>query len=128
MLDEADEMLSMGFRDDLESILAVTPKEKNTLLFSATMSDDVKKIADRYMIDPVEIEIGRRNSGSDDVTHICYKVKARDRYPALKRIVDFYPDIYGRDAKYIENTYEKFSLPKVITPDSQKGTEIASNS
>ncbi len=95
VLDEADEMLSMGFREDLEAILAVTPKEKNTLLFSATMSDDVKKIADRYMINPVEIEIGRRNSGSDDVTHICYKVRARDRYPALKRIVDYYPDIYG---------------------------------
>ncbi len=88
-------MLSMGFRDDLEAILASTPKEKNTLLFSATMSDEVKKIANRYMNNPVEIAIGKRNSGSDDVTHICYMVHARDRYPALKRIVDFYPDIYG---------------------------------
>ena len=95
VLDEADEMLSMGFRDDLESILAATPAEKNILLFSATMSDDIKKIADRYMNNPVEIEIGRRNSGSDDVTHVCYTVHARDRYPALKRIVDFHPDIYG---------------------------------
>jgi ATP-dependent RNA helicase DeaD len=95
VLDEADEMLSMGFRDDLEAILASTPKEKNTLLFSATMSDEIKKIANRYMNNPVEISIGKRNSGSDDVTHICYMVHARDRYPALKRIVDFYPDIYG---------------------------------
>jgi ATP-dependent RNA helicase DeaD len=95
VLDEADEMLSMGFRDDLESILAATPKEKNTLLFSATMSDEIKKIANRYMNKPVEIEIGRRNSGSDDVTHLCYMVHARDRYLALKRIVDFNPDIYG---------------------------------
>ena len=95
VLDEADEMLSMGFRDDLESILAATPEEKNTLLFSATMSDEIKKIANRYMNNPVEIEIGRRNSGSDDVTHLCYMVHARDRYNALKRIVDFNPDIYG---------------------------------
>ncbi len=95
VLDEADEMLSMGFRDDLESILAATPKQKNTLLFSATMSDGIKKIANRYMNNPFEIEIGRRNSGSDDVSHICYMVHARDRYLALKRIVDYHPDIYG---------------------------------
>lgn len=95
VLDEADEMLSMGFREDLEAILASTPEEKNTLLFSATMSDEVKKIANRYMNNPVEIVIGKRNSGSDDVSHIRYMVHARDRYPALKRIVDFYPDIYG---------------------------------
>ncbi len=95
ILDEADEMLSMGFRDDLESILAATPKAKNTLLFSATMSGDIKKIAGQYMNNPVEFAIGKRNSGSDDVNHICYMVHARDRYLALKRIVDFNPDIYG---------------------------------
>jgi ATP-dependent RNA helicase DeaD len=95
VLDEADEMLNMGFRDELEAILAVTPKEKNTLLFSATMSDDIKKIANRYMHKPLEVEIGKRNSGSDDVTHICYMVHARDKYLALKRIADFNPDIYG---------------------------------
>ncbi len=95
VLDEADEMLSMGFRDDLESILATSPVEKNTLLFSATMSDDIKKIANRYMSKPLEISLGRKNSGSDDVSHICYMVHARDKYPALKRIADFYPEIYG---------------------------------
>jgi ATP-dependent RNA helicase DeaD len=95
VLDEADEMLSMGFRDDLESILATSPAEKNTLLFSATMSDDIKKIANRYMRKPLEISIGRKNSGSDDVSHVCYMVHARDKYPALKRIADFYPEIYG---------------------------------
>ena len=95
VLDEADEMLSMGFRDDLESILAASPAERNTLLFSATMSDDIKKIANRYMIDPIEISVGRKNSGSDDVSHVCYMVHARDKYPALKRIADFYPEIYG---------------------------------
>ena len=95
VLDEADEMLNMGFREELESILAVTPKEKNTLLFSATMSNDIKKIANRYMRNPTEIAIGKRNTGSDDVTHICYMVHARDRYLALKRIADFFPEIYG---------------------------------
>ncbi len=95
VLDEADEMLSMGFRDDLESILAATPRVKNTFLFSATMSEDIRKIAGRYMNKPVEISVGRRNSGSDDVNHLCYMVHARDRYLALKRIVDFNPDIYG---------------------------------
>ncbi|HSD62420.1 MAG TPA: DEAD/DEAH box helicase [Ignavibacteriaceae bacterium] len=95
VLDEADEMLSMGFRDDLQAILAATPKQKNTLLFSATMSDEIKKITKGYMNNPVEISIGKRNSGSDDVNHICYMVHARDRYRALKRIVDFNPDIYG---------------------------------
>lgn len=95
VLDEADEMLSMGFRDDLESILAASPVEKNTLLFSATMSDDIKKIANRYMSKPLELSVGKKNSGSDDVSHICYMVHARDKYPALKRIADFYPEIYG---------------------------------
>jgi ATP-dependent RNA helicase DeaD len=95
VLDEADEMLSMGFRDDLESILGASPAERNTLLFSATMSDDIKKIANRYMNKPIEISVGRKNSGSDDVSHICYMVHARDKYPALKRIADFYPEIYG---------------------------------
>ncbi len=85
VLDEADEMLNMGFREELESILAVTPKEKNTLLFSATMSNEIKKIANRYMRNPTEIAIGKRNTGSDDVTHICYMVHARDRYLALKK-------------------------------------------
>ncbi len=95
VLDEADEMLSMGFRDDLESILGASPAERNTLLFSATMSDDIKKIANRYMNKPIEISVGRKNSGSDDVSHICYMVHARDKYPALKRVADFYPEIYG---------------------------------
>jgi ATP-dependent RNA helicase DeaD len=95
VLDEADEMLSRGFRDELQSILASTPKQKNTLLFSATMSDEIKKIIKGHMNNPLEISIGKRNSGSDDVNHICYMVHARDRYRALKRIVDFNPDIYG---------------------------------
>jgi len=95
VLDEADEMLNMGFRDELEAILNETPKEKNTLLFSATMPNEVRAIASSYMHDPVEVTVGRKNSGAENVNHICYMVHARDRYLALKRIADYNPDIYG---------------------------------
>ncbi len=95
VLDEADEMLNMGFRDELEAILQETPKQKNTLLFSATMPKEIVSIANRYMNNPVEVTIGKRNSGAENVEHICYLVHEKERYPALKRIVDFNPDIYG---------------------------------
>jgi ATP-dependent RNA helicase DeaD len=95
VLDEADEMLNMGFREDLESILNETPKGKNTLLFSATMPQEVMTIANRYMQKPIEITVGRRNAGAENVNHICYMVHAKDRYLALKRIADYNPDIYG---------------------------------
>ncbi|MBS3944858.1 MAG: DEAD/DEAH box helicase [Melioribacter sp.] len=95
ILDEADEMLSMGFRDDLETILQTTPKQKNTLLFSATMPNEVASITKKYMIDPVELSVGKRNAGAENVEHLCYIINARERYQALKRIVDFNPDIYG---------------------------------
>ncbi|PIW69613.1 MAG: DEAD/DEAH box helicase [Ignavibacteriales bacterium CG12_big_fil_rev_8_21_14_0_65_30_8] len=95
VLDEADEMLNMGFRQDIETILKETPKDKNTLLFSATMSKEVRKIASKYMKDPLEISIGKQNVGAENVEHICYMVNAKERYLALKRVVDFHPDIYG---------------------------------
>jgi ATP-dependent RNA helicase DeaD len=95
VLDEADEMLNMGFREDLEDILSDTPAEKQTLLFSATMPREVKKIADKFMNNAIEFTVGKKNAGADNVSHICYSVHARDRYLALKRIVDFNPDIYG---------------------------------
>ena len=95
VLDEADEMLNMGFRDELEAILSETPQEKNTLLFSATMPDEVRKMANRFMKSPVEITIGKKNVGAENVNHISYIVHARDRYLALKRIVDYHPEIYG---------------------------------
>jgi ATP-dependent RNA helicase DeaD len=95
VLDEADEMLNMGFRDELEKILIETPADKNTLLFSATMPKEVRLISNNYMKDPLEITIGKRNSGAENISHICYMTHAKDRYPALKRIVDFNPDIYG---------------------------------
>lgn len=95
VLDEADEMLNMGFRDDLERILSETPQTKNTLLFSATMPKEVVAISNKYMNNPVEVTIGRKNSGADNVEHYCYIVHAKERYSALKRIVDFHPEIYG---------------------------------
>ena len=95
VLDEADEMLQMGFQEELNAILAETPADKNTLLFSATMSREVTAIAGKYMTDPVEVTVGRRNAGAENVDHIYYMVQAKDRYPALKRIVDSNPDIYS---------------------------------
>jgi ATP-dependent RNA helicase DeaD len=95
VLDEADEMLNMGFRDELEAILSETPEDKNTFLFSATMPNDVRKMANRFMNEPVEITIGKKNVGAENVNHVSYMVHARDRYLALKRIADYYPEIYG---------------------------------
>lgn len=95
VLDEADEMLNMGFRDDLEAILKSTPDAKNTLLFSATMSSDIRAIANKFMFEPIEITIGKKNVGAENINHICYTVNAKDRYLSLKRIVDFHPEIYG---------------------------------
>jgi ATP-dependent RNA helicase DeaD len=95
VFDEADEMLQMGFQDELNAILAETPKEKNTLLFSATMSREVANIASRYMTNPVEITMGKKNAGAENVTHEYYLINGRDRYPALKRIVDNNPDNYS---------------------------------
>ena len=95
VLDEADEMLSMGFKDELDAILEKTPETKNTLLFSATMPPEVKRISKNYMTDPLEISVGERNTGAEHVDHICYQVHEKNRYLALKRIVDYNPNIYG---------------------------------
>lgn len=95
VLDESDEMLQMGFKDDLDSILSTTPKDKQTLLFSATMPQGVRHIAGNYMNNPEEISVGKKNQGADNVEHHLYMVKASDRYLALKRLADINPDIYG---------------------------------
>ena len=95
VLDEADEMLTMGFKEDLNSILEQTPKEKQALLFSATMPAGIVKISGKFMNNPVEITAGSKNTGADNVKHIYYEVQARDRYEALKRIADMNPKIYG---------------------------------
>ena len=95
ILDEADEMLTMGFKEDLEMILAQTPQEKQTLLFSATMSKRVVEITKSYMNNPLEIAAARMNIAADNVQHIYYMVNAKDRYEAIKRIIDINPGIYG---------------------------------
>ncbi len=95
VLDEADEMLDMGFQEDVDTILECTPQEKYTLLFSATMPDQVERILAKYMTDPVIKTVGKRNSGTANVKHMYYLVHARDRYAALKRIADYNPSIYA---------------------------------
>lgn len=95
VLDEADEMLNMGFKDELDKVLEVTPESKQTLLFSATFPKEVDAIARNYMHNPTQIDAGKRNSGSDNVTHEYYVVTDRNRYAALKRIADINPNIYG---------------------------------
>jgi ATP-dependent RNA helicase DeaD len=95
VFDEADEMLQMGFQDDLTDILENTPKEKSTLLFSATMPGEVAAIAKKYMNNPMELTIGTKNAGAENVRHEVYMIHPKNRYPALKRIVDNNPDIYS---------------------------------
>ncbi|MDB9733016.1 DEAD/DEAH box helicase [Polaribacter sp.] len=95
VLDEADEMLNMGFKDELDKVLEATPDTKQTLLFSATFPREVEAIARNYMTKPVEITSGEKNSGSENVSHEFYSVTERTRYPALKRIADLNPDIYA---------------------------------
>ncbi|TYP96054.1 ATP-dependent RNA helicase DeaD [Tenacibaculum adriaticum] len=95
VLDEADEMLNMGFKDDLDNVLSATPETKQTLLFSATFPREVEAIAKNYMTSPVEITSGEKNTGSDNVSHEYYLVTEKSRYPALKRVADVNPDIYA---------------------------------
>ncbi len=95
VLDEADEMLSMGFKDEMDAILATTSKEKQTMLFSATIFPEILRIVKTYMKDPIEIVAEQIRTGADNVTHHYYEVHARDRYVALKRVIDMTPDIYA---------------------------------
>ncbi|TND08997.1 MAG: DNA/RNA helicase [Bacteroidetes bacterium] len=95
VLDEADEMLSMGFRDDIEEILSETSEEKNTWLFSATMPREVRAIAERFMSDPLRLSAGEVNKAAENISHQYYVVHSRDRYPALRRIIDYHPGLYG---------------------------------
>jgi ATP-dependent RNA helicase DeaD len=95
ILDEADEMLNMGFAESIDTILAELPGERNTLLFSATMPPEILRIAHKYMNNPAEVTIGRKNEGAENISHVCYMVQARDKYLTLKRLADYYPNIYG---------------------------------
>ena len=110
ILDEADEMLSMGFKEDLEAILAKTPKIKQTLLFSATMTKKVIAVTKKYMINALEISVASIKMTAENVTHVLYTVQAKDRYEVIKRVADINPDIYGlvfcrtrRETKEIAN-------------------------
>src|SRR3569833_1789051 len=95
VLDEADEMLNMGFQEDIDSILSTTPDDKKTWLFSATMPSEVRRIAKKYMDEPYELTMGTKNTGNENIDHEYYVVRARDKYAAFKRIVDFNPEIFG---------------------------------
>jgi len=95
VLDEADEMLNMGFQEDIDSILSTTPEDKKTWLFSATMPAEVRRIAKKYMTDPHELTMGTKNTGNVNIEHEYYVIRARDKYAAFKRIVDFNPEIFG---------------------------------
>ncbi len=95
VLDEADEMLNMGFKEDIDTILEETPEDKRTWLFSATMPDEVARITKQYMDDPVRITVGKKNRGAKNIQHLNYVIHEKDRYQALKRILDHSPDIYG---------------------------------
>jgi len=95
VLDEADEMLNMGFQEDINDILSTTPDDKKTWLFSATMPPEVRRIARNYMENPVELTMGTKNAGNVNIEHEYYIVRARDKYAALKRIVDFNPEIFA---------------------------------
>jgi ATP-dependent RNA helicase DeaD len=95
ILDEADEMLDMGFSDSIDAILAEVPPARNMLLFSATMPQEMEAIIRKYMRNPKEIVIGKKNEGNKNIRHIYYMVRAQDKYLALKRIADYYPNIYG---------------------------------
>ncbi|NBX38163.1 MAG: DEAD/DEAH box helicase [Flavobacteriia bacterium] len=95
VLDEADEMLNMGFKEDIDDILRYTPLDKNVWLFSATMPKEVASIASTYMDNPLEVSIGTKNQSNENIQHKYFVVFEKDRYPALKRLIDFHPDIYG---------------------------------
>ena len=95
VMDEADEMLNMGFTDSINAILEQVPEDRNTLMFSATMSPEIARISKQYLRDAKEITIGTKNEGSKNVHHVAYIVHAKDKYAALKRVADYYPQIYG---------------------------------
>lgn len=95
VLDEADEMLNMGFKEDIDMILQKTPEKKNVWLFSATMPKEVAQISKNYMNDPLEVSIGHKNQSNENIEHIYYSVKEKDRYAALKRLIDVNPEIFG---------------------------------
>ena len=95
VIDEADEMLNMGFQEDIDRILSKMPQHKRVWMFSATMPKGVASIAQNYMVDPVEVTVGPRNRSPESIAHTCYVIHEKNRYPGLKRIIDFTPEMFG---------------------------------
>jgi ATP-dependent RNA helicase DeaD len=95
VLDEADEMLNMGFQEDIDAILAKMPTQRNIWLFSATMASGVAAIAAKYLADPMEVTVGPKNQSPVSIAHVCYTIREKDRYPALRRLIDISPEIFG---------------------------------
>ncbi|MBU2650125.1 MAG: DEAD/DEAH box helicase [Bacteroidetes bacterium] len=122
ILDEADEMLNMGFKEDLDAILQKIPETKNTGLFSATMPKEVRRIAENYMTDPVEIVVGKRNSAAANIGHHYYMMKEKDRYFALKRILDFYPEIFS--LVFCRTRHETGSIAEKLEKDGYNATPL----
>ena len=117
ILDEADEMLNMGFQDDIEFILQNTPKRESTWLFSATMPPEIRKVSKRYMKDPFEIIIGKANTGNKNIDHQYFVTAAHQRYETLKRLIDFNPGMYGlifTRTKLMRRKWQK-NLPAKVT-------------
>lgn len=121
VLDEADEMLNMGFRDDIEFILKNTPNRESTWLFSATMPPEVRQVSKRYMTTPVEVTVGKANTGNVNIDHQFYVTSAQNRYETLKRIIDFNPGIYG-----IVFTRTKLDAQEISEKLTREGYDIDS--
>ncbi len=115
VLDEADEMLNMGFKEDIDMILQKTPETKNVWLFSATMPKEVAQISKNYMTDPLEVSIGHKNQSNENIEHIYYSVKEKDRYAALKRLIDVNPDIFG--LVFCRTRHETQSVAEKLSKD-----------
>lgn len=122
VLDEADEMLNMGFQEDLAEILQNTPAEKRTWLFSATMSNEVRRIAKRYMREHEEVSVGRANSSAEAIQHQYAVVQARDRYAALKRFIDAEPDLFG--IVFCRTKHETQDLAAALVKDGYNADAI----
>ncbi|MBK8499446.1 MAG: DEAD/DEAH box helicase [Flavobacteriales bacterium] len=122
VLDEADEMLNMGFQEDLTDILQNTPEDKKTWLFSATMGSEVRSIAKRYMRDAVELRIGERNAAASSIQHQYCVVHARDRYAALRRIIDADPDLFA--IVFCRTKHETQELASALIKDGHSADAI----
>ena len=119
VLDEADEMLNMGFQEDIEFILQNTPKRDSTWLFSATMPSEIRHVSKKYMQQPLEVTIGKKNTANVNIDHQYYVTSAHHRYEALKRLIDFHPDMYG-----IIFTRTKAEAQEIAEKLTREGYEI----